>query len=188
MPAPCPASCARAGPSCSMHVPGRPRLAEHAGPTVLRLEAERRCQTPPPSSAGCRNTHRSQARCCWTPLPRAQMPRSLNPVPFLGAVATKWKPVGHIKASRAHVPSRDHTAAVLHWRLSLRFVPHATPPSSELTTPSLLPHVSPSSYQHVAGPAPFAGATAPAAAAAWRRRTPSPARPPSRPKPQIGCR
>jgi hypothetical protein len=100
-------------------------------------------------------------------------------------VATKGKTARHISASGAPVPSRDKAAAVLHWRSSSSSALRPTPLSSELTAPSLLPHVSPSAYQHTAGAAPLAGAAAPAAAAAWHHRPPSPAAPLPQPSTQI---
>jgi hypothetical protein len=67
-----------------------------------------------------------------------------------------------------------------------RAPPQATPLSSELTAPSLLPHTSSSAYQHAAGAAPLAGAVAPMAAAAWRRRPPPPTAPLPQSSMQIG--
>jgi hypothetical protein len=86
----------------------------------------------------------------------------------------------------AHRHRAIKAATVLHWGPSPSSAPRPTPPSSELTTPSLLPHVSSSTYQHATGATPLTGAVNPVAAAAWCRRPPPPTTPLPQSSLQIG--
>jgi hypothetical protein len=179
-----------------------PRRPGSRGPQDTRSKAHW-CPSPPrvvPTLVARPPTSRPLVRPRPLPaparLPRPALSRRFNDLGTHASEArSRASPPRRLFKRPPSLPRRECTAAappraaaVLHWGLLLSSAPRTTPPSSELTTHSLVPHVSSSACAHAAGAAPLAGAVAPVAAAAGCRRAPSPATSPPGPTSQIGPR